>query len=147
MRRLTLALAAVLVVGAAFTGAGLAATGSAGPAPVVPETPTHTDVPCGIPTLVTVPDDTPEVTYEGFTTTYGYYKVVATLTDQSRTFALDGTGYRSTDIAPYRAEHLTLIVEPCRDSDPAEPIPSEEPTTEPEGEPAPAEQPPSGCYP
>jgi hypothetical protein len=147
MRRLTLALAGMILLGAVATGAGLAAMGAAGPpAPVIPATPSHTDVPCGIPTLVTVPDDTPEVSYEGFTTTYGYYKVVATLTDQGGNFALEGTGYRTTSVAPYRAEHLTLVIEPCRDVSPAEPLPSEA-AAEPEGEPAPAPQPPSGCYP
>jgi hypothetical protein len=149
MKRLALILTAVLVVGAAGTGAGLVATSAAGPAQVVPEVPQHSDVPCGVPTLVTVPESTDEVTYEGFTTSYGYYKVVATLSDTGRTFALDGTGYRSTPIAPYRAEHLTLIVEPCRDADPVVPIlPSATATAEPPaGEPVQTEQPPSGCYP
>ena len=145
-----LVIAAVLVVGAAFTGAGVAAMGAAGPpAPFVPAVPEHTEVPCGVPTLVTVPEDTDEVDYEGFTTSYGYYKVVATLKDTGRTFDLEGTNYRSTPIAPYRAEHLTLIVEPCRDADPVVPIlPSETAVPdEPAGEPVPTEQPPSGCYP
>jgi hypothetical protein len=99
-----------------------------------------------VPRDVVVPDDTDEVVYEGFRTTYGYFKVVATLTDQGGTFALHGTGYTTTDVAPYRAEHLTLLVEPCRDSSPAEPLQPQEPETPATGGPAP-EQPKPGCYP
>ena len=146
MKRLTLILAAVLVVGAAGTGAGVAAMSASDPAPVVPDVPWHAEVACGVPRDVVVPDDTDEVTYEGFRTTYGYFKVVATLTDQGGTFALEGTGYTTTDIAPYRAEHLTLLVEPCRDSSPAEPLQPQEPETPATGGPAP-EQPKPGCYP
>ena len=148
MKRLTLILAAVLVVGAAGTGAaGVAAMSASDPAPVVPATPWHAEVACGVPTEVVVPESTDDVTYEGFRTTYGYFKVVATLTDQTRMFQVEGTGYKSADIAPWRAEHLTLLVEPCRDSSPAEPIRPVESVPPATGGPAPEPQPEPGCYP
>jgi hypothetical protein len=137
------ALVIALAIATAVLARSTATTAAAGDGRVVPTVPSHTEVPCGVPTLVTVPDDTDEVTYQGFTTTYGYYKVVATLTDQTRTFNTDGTFYRVSPAAPYIAEHLTLIVEPCRDADPVVPIIP--PATQ---EPAPAdpEPPAPGCY-
>jgi hypothetical protein len=151
MRGLWLGIVAVAVFCGVAAGVGMGAAGdtTSPSGQYVPAVPEHSDVPCGVPTLVTVPESNDEVTYEGFMTSYGYFKVVATLKDTGRTFALEGTGYRSTPIAPYRAEHLTLVVEPCRDADPVVPIlPSETATAEPpEGEPAQSPQPPSGCYP
>jgi hypothetical protein len=137
------ALVIALVIATAVLARSAVTTAAAGDGRVIPTIPTHTDVPCGVPTLVTVPEDTEDVTYEGFTTTYGYYKVVATLTDQTREFNLDGTMYRVSPAAPYRAEHLTQIVEPCRDADPVVPIIPPAPQ-----EPAPPapEPPASGCY-
>lgn len=147
MKRLTAILAAVLVVGAAGTGAGVAAMSAGEPVPVVPQTPWHAEVACGVPRDVVVPESTDEVTYEGVRTTYGYFKVVATLKDQTRMFQVEGTGYKSADIAPWRAEHVTLLVEPCRDSSPAEPIRPVESVPPVSGDPAPEPQPEPGCYP
>ncbi len=71
---------------------------------------------CGQPTTVAVPvpDSTDEVHFAGFVTTNGYIKITAELTDTGRTFTQPHEGWQVAPIAPYRAEHLTLVVtEPC----------------------------------
>lgn len=106
MKKILALVAALLLVFAAATPAQAAV--------FKPTPPTVVDNGCGIAKTFTPPTSTADINYEVFpNVTGGYHKVVATLTNIENTFDLTGTGYTVTPIAPYRAEHLTLIVTPC----------------------------------
>lgn len=82
-----------------------------------PTPPTVIDNGCGRAKSITAPTSTSAITYTTFQTTNGYFKVVAVV-DTGDTFNLEGTGYVTTPIAPYRAEHQTQIITPCPATEP-----------------------------